>query len=221
MRIHIRLALAALAATAAMAAIGGSATARNLSISNQQFRVTYRSLEFLGSGTVRCAVTFEGSFHTRTIIKTLRSLIGHITRATVKRPCNGGEEFVFNGVERLEPTTLANTLPWHVRYEGFGGTLPNITSVRLSFEGARWRLRDPIFGILCIFTTGGARGFWFGTASRNTVTGVIDSLAPSGTIRFDPESSGLCGSEGRIGAPAGDGVITLLGASTKITVTLI
>ncbi|HEU4700992.1 MAG TPA: hypothetical protein VFS37_00805 [Conexibacter sp.] len=221
MRTYTRLAFAALVATAAMAVLVGSASAGRLSTSNQQFRVTYRSLEFIGSVTVRCAVTLEGSFHTRTITKSLGSLIGNITRVAVKRPCAGGEGFAFNGVERLgEGAALANTLPWNVRYEGFGGTLPNITSLRLALSGARFRIRDPFFGILCIATTG-ARGLAFGTATRNTATGVVDNLAPSGTIRFDAESSGFCGTEGNFGAPAGEGVITLLNSTAKLTVTLI
>jgi|SRR5215218_2560648 len=220
MRTYTRLVIAALVATSAMAVFIGSASARNLSVSNQQFRTTYRSLEFRGSLLVRCAVTLEGSFHTRTIAKVSGALIGYVTRANVKRPCASGEGFAFNGTETLNGVVLANTLPWHISYQGFAGTLPSIASVRLGLSGARFRIRDPIFGILCIATTGGARGLAFGDI-RLLAGGVAESLTPSGRIRFDAESSGLCGSEGEFLAPAGDGVITLLGAATRITVTLI
>jgi hypothetical protein len=219
MRTYSRLALAALVATTAMAAFVGSASARNLSISNQNFTVSYSSLEFISIVTIRCGVTLEGSFHTRTIPKVIGSLIGYITRVSVRRPCTNGEGFAFNGVERLGTTTLTNTLPWHVRYEGFTGTLPNITAIRLGLSGARFRIGA--LGVLCIATTGGARGNAFGNATRNTTTGVVDPLTAEGTITFDPESSGLCGASGRFGSPAGDGRITLTGTTNRITVTLI
>jgi hypothetical protein len=105
---------AILASALLLAAAASSATARSLSVSNQNIRVTWSSLEFVSGVTLRCRVTLEGSLHSRTITKRLGTLIGAITRATFdERNCTNGT---------LRPRT--ETLPWHITYEGFTGTLP-------------------------------------------------------------------------------------------------
>lgn len=70
----------------------------------------------------------EGTFHYRTIVKVERSLIGYVTRAIFGRPCTGfGEMWEYNGTEG-SLTSNVNSLPWHFTYDGFNGTLPNISS---------------------------------------------------------------------------------------------
>jgi hypothetical protein len=223
MHIQAKPAIAALMAAAALAALVSSASARNLSISNQNIRVAWSSVEFGGSGiTVRCGVTLEGSFHTRTIAKVAGSLVGYVTRAIVRRPCTGGTVWAENGTEANEVLggTLTNTLPWHLTYEGFGGTLPNITSVRILLTGSKFQIRAVVFGVavLCAYRSGGGNGNVTGTATRNTTTGVIDNLVASGTIRS--ESGGAC-PEGGFRTPAEDGIVSVLATTSKITVTLI
>jgi len=221
MRTYLKLGLAALVATVALGTMVSIASAGRLEVSNQNIRVTWSALEFeAGAGVpIRCSVTIEGTFHYRSIIKVERALIGHVTRAIVRRPCTNGTAWVYNGTEVNEVLggTFANSLPWHITYEGFGGALPAITSLRLLLSGARFRIRDPVFHLLCDYTSG-ANGNATGTASRDTATRAVDRLRASGTITSETP-----------GCPAGsflsraeDGLITVLGSTTtRISVTLI
>jgi hypothetical protein len=221
MRIYLKLAITALVATAALAALVSTATARNLSISEQSFRVTYSSLEFTSSAaTIRCAVTLEGSFHTRTIVKSVGALLGYLTRATVRRPCTGGTAWAHSGeTNEALGTTVANNLPWHIQYGGFAGTLPNISSLRLVLPGGLFLLRASLFGIvtLCEYVTTNANGNAIGTANREA-GGALTTLTASGEIRSN--SGGFCPT-GRFQNPERDGAIVNLGTGARITVTLI
>jgi len=208
--------ITALVAVGALAALVSSASATRLSISNQQFRVTWASLELQPSfgATVRCAVTLEGSFHTRTIVKTAGNLIGYVTHATVKRPCANGEAWAFNGTEVQNGTTLANSLPWHVRYASFAGALPNITALTIGLEGARFLIEE--LGLRCNYTATGVNGNPQGTA--RFVGREIEFLrASSGAIASE---TGGCPT-GRFLSQERDGQVFLLGSTTRITVTLI
>jgi hypothetical protein len=115
-----------------MATAVTTASARNLSVSESSFRITWASLEFAvpGVSTVRCRLTLEGSFHTRTIAKVARALIGAISRAIVAHPCTNGEAWMDNGTEPA-PGGRINRLPFHVTYESFTGTLPSVTGINL------------------------------------------------------------------------------------------
>jgi hypothetical protein len=219
---YARFMLTTLVATAALAGLISSASSRTISVTNQNFRTTWSSFEFaaLGAATVRCAVTLEGSFHARTIAKVIGGLIGYVTRGAIRRPCTGGTAWFFNGVEVYEPdgSTLPSTLPWHREYEGFAGTLPNMTRLILSAIGMRYRVRAPFFGIpiSCDYTSSsGERAI--DTITRNTITGIIDNTVVSGSIR---SSTGGCPT-GQLASIESDGRITLLGNTTRITVTLI
>ncbi len=102
-----------------------TANANRLVVSNQQVRVVWEKLEF-GippiEGTMRCLLTLEGSFHERTITKIRGLLAGYVTRAAVGNSvCTGGQM-----------TILSELLPWHIRYESFSGTLPNIAGLTIS-----------------------------------------------------------------------------------------
>ena len=219
MRTYLKLAITALVATAALAALVSTASAGRLSISNQNFRVSYSSLEFAGPVTVRCGVTLEGSFHTRTIAKTIGSLIGYITRVIVRRPCTNGSAWAHNGeANEVLGGTFSNNLPWHVHYNGFEGTLPNISAIGLLLDEALFTIRAPFFGIpiLCEFITTNTNGNATGNALREA-GGALTTLVPSGRIR----SNTVGCPEGAFRAPANDGTIALLGTTTKITVTLI
>lgn len=142
-RVNAMLAVAASAVL--MATAVGSASAGRLSLSTRTFRVTWTSLEFSESSfgiSIRCPVTFEGSFHSSTIAKVSGSLIGYITRAPLaSSACTGGSG---------EGAAFGNeSLPWHIRYNGFAGTLPNITKVNLRIFGKR----EPeiIRGMTCLY----------------------------------------------------------------------
>ncbi len=124
-----KLVLAALAAALALGAATGAAQARRFEFSNQLFRITWRELIYNGGGQeIRCPVTYEGSFHSRTISKVSGGLVGFIYNAQIGT-CSGGSE-----------RYLTETLPWHVQYNAFRGTLPNITDVKVSVIGLSWRV---------------------------------------------------------------------------------
>lgn len=138
----IKLSLAAASAAVALFALVGVASANSLSVSSQTMRIAWASVEASGGfGSVRCAFAIEGSMHTRTTTKTAGALIGYVTRASVG-PCEIGSA-----------TVLTETLPWHVQYDSFTGTLPGITSFTLGIVGAKWRIREPVFGVTCLFTS--------------------------------------------------------------------
>jgi hypothetical protein len=136
--------LAGLVAVIAFAFAASTASARNLSISHGNlWRAVWAPLRFKNGNTVlaECDVTLEGSFHAVTMPKVLNSLVGHVTFAAVNHCVRGGA------------TVLTENLPWHVQYGGFEGTLPALTGVRIRLVGARFRIREPVFGIECLATT--------------------------------------------------------------------
>jgi hypothetical protein len=157
MLIHMRskLILAGLAAALMMAFAANSASARNFSISHGElFTASWRALRFQASGATagECDVTLEGSFHYRTALKVRESLLGYITHAIVNNCVGGGSA-----------TVLTTNLPWHIRYQGFEGTLPNITGIRLRLLLAEFNFKDRIFGATC--------------TTRTTLTNPVEGVA--------------------------------------------
>jgi hypothetical protein len=223
MRVTLRLSLVALAATAVLAAAVGASFANNLSVSNQNFRVTWHPLEFRepGSLAVRCDITMEGSFHSATIPKVARSLIGYVTRALVNQnTCRtnlgtAAHAIPWNGSEVILGATINQSLPWHVTYENFEGVLPNITGIGLLLSGVRFTLEVP--GTSCLASYGRAETNLTGTVS--VTTREADRLIP-GSVRAPRQEliRGTCPPEGSF---VGNGVLTVLGATTRIRVTLI
>jgi len=220
MRKYSKHLMVAITAAAILAAAVGTASANRLSISNRNIRVVWTPLSFNAgaSALVRCNVTLEGSFHSNTIAKVARALIGHISRANVARPCAAGTAWAYNGSEVNEVLggTLASSLPWHLTYESFEGTLPNITGVHLLLTGARFLLRATVFGVtlLCNYTTG-ASGNAAGIAQISG--GVVTGLRADERREIRSESGGLCPA----GNFSGTGAATLLGTTTALTIRLI
>ncbi|HKG03287.1 MAG TPA: hypothetical protein VKB03_08895 [Conexibacter sp.] len=222
MRTSVKLILTALAASLLLSAAISTASARSFSFSNQSFRGTWSSLEFASAATARCAVTLEGSFHSRTTVKNPRSLIGLITRAIVNRPCVEGTASAFNGVERYNGITPANTLPWHVTYEGFTGTLPAITTTLLLL--ARMRFGIEVLG--CAVQVGNETDNVTGSVVREAGGGITSLTPVEGRnqltiIRTDRDPFGLCPRPGATGRLVNTGQAFLLGTSNRITITLI
>ncbi|HEX7291074.1 MAG TPA: hypothetical protein VF250_08115 [Conexibacter sp.] len=173
-----KLLLAVAGATVLLGALVSSASARNLSISNQQLRANFREVRFSGLfGTTVCQVTVEGSLHSRTIAKVVGSLIGYITTVRLG-PCSTGTA-----------TVLSETLPWHVRYRGFSGTLPNITRIETDVINAAFRVRTPE-GFNCLSRSTPEQPSR-GEYARNVVSQQITSANIGGTIET---SCGIPGS---------------------------
>lgn len=208
MRYVVKLSLTATLLTCAMI---GSASATNLSLSNRSFRTVFTPLSFNASvGTVRCNVTMEGTFHANTLVKRSRALIGYITRAALTRPCSGlGEVFIYNGTEGGLESGLSS-LPWHISYEGFSGTLPNIASLITLITGFKFSIRG-VFGV-CLSIYGP-----FANTMLNIMVsaGTVTEVVPDETQI--PESFGNCGA----GNFTGRGTFTLLGNTTRVIVRLI
>jgi hypothetical protein len=217
MRNRTKLLLTALAATAVLGALVATASANRIALVNNSptaFRTTWSALEFIGAGgivRIRCPVTIEGSFHSRTISKVLEALVGYVTRAAIST-CTGGTTIL-----------LTARLPWHIRYNGFAGTLPAITSISLRLVGAEFLINfNEVFGLRysCLYQSTAASPMR-GNVAVNA--GVAETLTPETAaiplLTRLPESTGTCPSTGQLGQNAGP--ITLLGLTTKITVTLV
>jgi hypothetical protein len=134
-----KLILASLAATLLMATALGSASARVFSLTNRNYRIVWRPLEFIEPnarfGTVRCPVTLEGSFHSSTISKVENALMGYVSRATTAATsCTGGSL-----------TIHQESLPWRVTYRGFTGMLPSITEIIFSLLGPSMTIHEAVF----------------------------------------------------------------------------
>ena len=227
MRMSVKLTLTALAAALMLASAIGTASAGRLSTSNQNFRITWTSLEFVSTVTIRCPVTLEGSFHYRSIIKRERSLIGLVTRAIVNQAgCVNGTGSAFNGTERYNGIVPASTLPWHVTYESFAGVLPNISSIRLLLARTRFGIETGFFAGECAVQVGSATDNISADAAREP-GGNITTLTPTEgrnratIIQVDEDPFGACPREGETGALRGIGQVTLLGNTTRIRITLI
>ena len=191
-----KLLLAVVGASVLLGALVSSASARNLSNSSTGNRATWTRMDFNGGfGTVECEVVLKGSFHTRTSAKNTSTLLGYITEANVNR-CARGSATVNRG-----------SLPWHRRYRGFTGTLPNITTLSETVTGSEFTIREPTFGITC-------------TVRRETSSTIGTYTLSSGTVtRADVSGSSPCGSF--TGTLSGSTTAVDNGSGTRLTVTLI
>jgi len=212
-RRFVSVLVGALAAVALVAAIAG---ARSLSVSDSNIRAVFREFQSGGgSALIRCPLTLEGSFHSRTIAKVRGALVGFITRAAMGHPCTGGEMYVLNGVEVQEGRTVANSLPWHLRYFAFSGTLPRPSSTTLDIVGFSW-IYAP-FGEVCLYrsTEANPARFAWEIASEGRVTGLRAEAEPPVLLN----SGGiLCPTEITY---RNNGTIARLATTTAISITLI
>src|SRR5689334_4686012 len=169
MRMSAKLGLTALIAALLLSAAISTASARNLSVSNQNIRVTWSRLEFRSPAvTVRCRVTLEGSFHRATIAKTRGTLVGAVTRADV------------DTANCTNARATAEGLPWHITYEGFVGTLPRITEVLLL-------LRNTLFNL----------GRVLGTETECRYGLVVDNITGAAVLNGSNEVTNLVPVSGR------------------------
>jgi len=208
MRFSWKLGATALMATFLLASAVGTASAGRLSVSSQRFRVAWSRLEFQSEvATVRCPVTLEGSFHSATIAKIARLLIGAVTRVNIREAsCQEGSASINNA-----------TLPWHVTYESFSGTLPNISAVNLLLS--RFLFTVELIGVACTYGTSTDNI----TGAAAVAGGEITELRPVAGRNTAHRLSGsiFCPATGNLVSAAGDGRVTVLNSTTRIRVTLI
>ncbi|HEX4805644.1 MAG TPA: hypothetical protein VFU94_07065 [Conexibacter sp.] len=200
---RVRGLLAVLVAAAALAACVGSASAQALALANSGVRYVFPEFTMTAPGfTVKCPVTMEGTFHSRTIAKTAGTLIGYITRVAIRtESCTGGR-------------ITALTPPWHLQYGGFTGVLPEIRTVEMRVVEAGFLME--IMGISCLYRT-----------TSVTAAGLISELLREkvATVRWSEASripllvgTGLCPGEVRFG---GGGRSSVLGSAEEVEITLV
>ncbi|HMJ02233.1 MAG TPA: hypothetical protein VK506_04785 [Conexibacter sp.] len=176
--------LAIAAFVAALMLVSASASATRLSLDDQDFAVqwdpfiTYFNDEVFG---LACSASAAGRFHEAVLQKVAQGLVGSITEAAGS----------IGGCRTLL-SVLAESLPWHMTYESFTGTLPAIGSVAFLLIGAS-------------FVTGTGGGFTCLARSTSTepirliatigAGGVITELRLDETRTIDPidlPGSGAC-----------------------------
>jgi hypothetical protein len=222
-----RLMTGAFVAALLLAGAVGTATANRLRFSNQSFRIVWSTLTFFEPNApmtpivVRCPVTMEGSFHSATISKMRNALIGYITKAiTAPEMCFGEQDprlFIRNGTQIFLDGNTYESLPWHVQYESFSGTLPTITGVRVGIVGMAFLILD-IFH-QCLFMS----------TAANPAYGIFQREANGAITGFRAEEmTAIPLKEALNGRPCPmsikwfeTGTVTLLGATTRITLTLV
>jgi hypothetical protein len=212
-----KILLTALTAALVLGAAVSTASARRLETSNQSYLVNWPSLELVArdlfgvSHTVKCPVTLDGSFHSRTLSKVSGQLVGYITTAEVNNAaCTGGHA-----------TVLRTTLPWHVRYDSFTGSLPSINGIRVQLIGAAFLVEIPPISTCLYRSTTESPAF--GIINRDVETSVGRTLTADSTANIPldttvPHSSG-CPTSGRF---QGTGEVFLQADwRTRITVRLV
>ena len=196
MRNAVAAALCAAIATGLLALGLSTASARNFSMSTQNIRVTFHEIEFVaGNIDNTCDVTLEGSVHSRTVAKVLNTLMGYVTRVELSN-C------------KVLTTVLTETLPWHVKYTGFSGNLPNISAITGTVRSA-FRIS------ICLCS----HDFPV-VVTRAPATRALTAVTlPSHEV---PLIGALC-PEPRMGVMRSnfDGTIAVLGGTTAVSVTLI
>ena len=198
-----KLLFAVIGSIAVLGDLVASASATRLSSSSSTLRATFPRFEFVGPfGTTTCILTLEGSLHSRTITKTAGLLMGYITRA-ILGTCTAGSA-----------TILRESLPWHIQYGSFSGTLPNnIMTLVTNVVGFNYRVRES-GGVTCLFRSTVAEPI---RLTANVGAGnVLSSVSAGGRVRSGDECLRAAGA-----AIGTSNSLTLLGGSETITITLI
>ncbi|MGN6189501.1 MAG: hypothetical protein ACTHOE_11415 [Conexibacter sp.] len=205
--------MTALLATVIFALSVQGTAARNFSFSSPTFRASFADFRFaFGEIALSCRLTLEGAYHSRTIAKVREALIGVVTAVTVAHPCQGGELFAFNGVERTP-----NTLPWHLQYESFEGTLPsNIGSITQILSRFRFLMQIPL---ICAASYGSETDRVF--TRLNLFGGIATTIEPIAGRNVSTRVTTLSGICPATVGGTGPGNVTVLNGTARITVTLI
>jgi hypothetical protein len=190
MKLSTKVLLSVFTAALVLSLSISSASANDLSVSEDEIEIVWPELEFAPNlgGPVSCPVSLLGTFHKRTITKEER-LIGVIDSAiigdgdspegTTDDDCQGGAA-----------TVLTADLPWHVTFEAWGGTLPEIAEIDLLLVGAAFQI-DNGSGIVCLAQTDEADPAG-GIAAIDPSTGQVDTVTADNTFIIDAMDVGFC-----------------------------
>ena len=198
-----RFLLTGLVATFALSVAIATASANRLSVSNRTFRIAWTPIR-VEPASIECNLTLEGSFHSGTIVKTLGALVGYINRASFAACANG------------QATVLTETFPWHVRYRGYTGTLPNISGAVIGIVGLAFRWELAFFGSTCLIRTTAEDPF--GAIAIVAAGGKVTGMRTDESTHI-PMTNG-CEALGEM-SYAGTGAVTTPGTTTAIMVRLI
>ncbi len=204
-----RALLTCVTATLFLALAVTGASARNLRISNQNVRAVWSALRFIvGGNTISCHVTLEGSFVEATAAKVVGSLFGRVTRAAVNT-CTGGSATILNA-----------TLPWHIVYRGFSGTLPRIRTVQFGILGVSFEIQ-PSGSLACLAATEANHPATGNVVLEESGSGTVTELVTLVEAEIPLRGGGgLCAFGGE-GHYEGSSQMTVLNSTTRITITLI
>jgi hypothetical protein len=204
--------VAALAASALLALIAGTASARTGLRAEPSTSVLFiRNLELTGGfGTVRCNITQSVTLHS-SVAKSRGALAGQSNVAVSTNGCANGNAGILVSGRRV--TGLQG--PYHVQYQSFEGTLPSITSIRIAVVGVSFWITEPTFGVTCL--TAEPQSIVGTTTGGNPATGI--SVAAAGIAL---EGGFGCGFS--TGSMSGSGSIfaeLALGRAASVRITLI
>jgi len=134
--------------------------------------------------------------------------MGAVTKVQVrKETCTNGEALVENAGLPLG----------HITFDSFSGTLPNINGLRLLIT--RFHFWISSLGVRCNYGTSTDNM----TFSANLSAGVITTLTPvvgRNTANLE-EGGGFCPSTASWVSGAGDGTVTALNSTARVTIRLI
>jgi hypothetical protein len=132
MGLRIKL-LTVVAAVSVLAVAAGAASGSRILVSEQSFWMPFLPMTIEGGRpSLMCNVTLYGSFHGTAFAKVIGEDIGDITLVRFGGTGRCAEARVF--------VPLAGTMPWHLRYAGFTGALPRITSIRVKITAGGFLL---------------------------------------------------------------------------------
>lgn len=206
-----RLLLTLLVGAGALALGVAAASAANFSVTNQTISVTWSSFRF-NEGRAQCPVTLEGSVHARTLQKVQSLLVGNIIAGRTGR-CSVGSAVLLTAEDGQR-----SSLPWHIQYGGFSGTLPAITRVRWHIFGLSYRIVKELE--TCLYSTSPTRPALLDLV-REEGSGALRSASFFGTEAI-PLATGnplICEASGLLGGGAGP--VTIWGSATRVTLSLI
>ena len=150
MHAHLRLLLAATTATAVLALGAGFATAaRSIAVRNGPETITSESrLTFENAiGAWICDVTMGFTLAASTA-KVSGTQMGRVTRwAPNQETCRSS----FGGSATFTALNVERTEQWHINYESFSGTLPEITGITFWIENSQFLWTVPSLSIQCLF----------------------------------------------------------------------
>jgi hypothetical protein len=216
MRSRTKLMIGGLTVALALAAAVNTATARRFEVSEQHVFGDSPEVTFEAGGTqIVCAVSVEGSFHSKTISKVSGQLVGYVTEVIVQHPCRSGELWILNGIEVIQGVRSPNTLPWHVLYLAFRGGLPRITEIEGALIGSKFKIEA--VGVLCLYATTTTK--WGEAQIKVEEGGKVTRIVANGEKRAPLFEGGVfCPSEY---SQRGEGIVATQGTHREIFVRLV